>query len=216
MRSEIIKEFFISQVIKNNAVSKKRIIQKIIKILFFLIAAIVLSILINIFIFEIAVVEGISMEKTLYSGDRLIIVKLAYFFYSPENDDIIVLRYKTGMSPFLNFFIDKILGKKVMTNTDTEVDYIKRIIGSQGDVIDLKYDRVYLNNKILEEPYTSGITNKKSLTYPIIIPKQNFFIMGDNRSSSRDSRDIGVIDKNEIIGKAVFRIWPLDKIGIIK
>jgi len=101
-------------------------------------------------------------------------------------------------------------------DTNLEIDYIKRIIGSQGDLIDLKYDRVYRNNQELEEPYAVGITNKKFLSYPIAIPPRKFFILGDNRSSSRDGRDMGLIDQGEIIGKAIFRIWPLYKIGIIK
>lgn len=202
---------------KNDIVPQKRNIhKKILKFLLFIITAIFISIIVNNFVLEISVVDGNSMEKTLYSGERLIIFKLGYFFYNPGNKDIVVLRYKKGVNPLQSFFINKIQGKEKTADASIEIDYVKRIIGSQGDSIDLKYDKVYLNNKLLVEPYAVGITTKKVLNYPIEIPEGKFFILGDNRAASRDSRDIGLIDKREIIGKAIFRIWPLHKIGIIK
>ncbi|MBN2442644.1 MAG: signal peptidase I [Spirochaetales bacterium] len=206
-----------SHKLKNDIVSKKRIIfKKIVKYLLFIIAAIIISVIINIFVLEISVVDGRSMEKTLYSGERLIIFKLGYLFYNPGDKDVVVLRYKKGVKPFQSIFINLLSKKREISDPGMEIDYIKRIIGSHGDIIDLKYEKVYLNNKILEEPYVAGITHKKSLHYPLVIPEGKFFIMGDNRSMSRDSRDIGLIDKNEIIGQALLRIWPLTKIGIIK
>ncbi|MBN2735939.1 MAG: signal peptidase I [Spirochaetales bacterium] len=171
-------------------------------ILFFLLAVLI-SMIINRFVLEIALVEGASMEPCLFSGERLIVFKLAYAFTEPKAQDIIVLHFLPSDG------VEK-------TENTMNLEYIKRIIGTPGDLIDLKYQQVYLNKDLLNESYAQGVTRQKKLLYPMEIHNNHCFVMGDNREYSRDSRDIGLVSTKYIIGKAVFRIWPLTKIGVIK
>jgi signal peptidase I len=176
--------------------------------------AVVIALLIRAFLVEPVIVNGVSMENTLFDGQRLIIYKLGYFFHPPERGDIVVLQYKKGLVrdiPFLkNFdFINKILPSV------TEIDYIKRIIAVPGDKIDIRDGHVYVNDEKLDEEYAKGDTHKQLMDFPQVVPDNCVFVMGDNRQNSRDSRIIGFVELNRIKGKAVLRIWPIKDFGLI-
>jgi signal peptidase I len=98
-----------------------------------------------------------------------------------------------------------------------EVDYIKRAIGLPGDVVDIKDGSIYVNGNKLNEPYTVGDTNPfPEISYPVTVPQNKIFAVGDHRNMSRDSRQIGFIDMKKIKGKAVFRLYPIKNIGRVK
>ncbi len=180
-----------------------------------IIIAIVIALLIRGFILEPVIVNGISMEDTLFSEQRLIIYKLGYFFHPPQKGDIIVLQYKKGLFgniPILNklSFLNRVI-PSVM-----EIDYIKRVIGVPGDKIDIKDGHVYINGEKLDEKYAKGETHKQLLDFPKTVPPNTVFVLGDNRQNSRDSRIIGFIEYDRIKGKAVLRIWPFKDLGVIK
>lgn len=180
-----------------------------------IILAILIALLIRGFIFEPVIVNGVSMEDTLFSGQRLIIYKLGYFFQPPQKGDIIVLQYQKGLLsniPILNKFgfLNRALPSAM------EIDYIKRVIGLPGDEIDIKDGYVYINGAKLDEKYTKGETHKQLMDFPKIVPANTVFVLGDNRQNSRDSRIIGFIEYDRIKGKAVLRIWPFEDFGIIK
>jgi len=194
---------------------------KFIKETFQWILAVILALLIAFairgFIFEPVIVQGESMKNTLSTGERLIVFKLGYYFKSPQRGDIVVLKYQDGIAgefPFLRKlpFIQK------MIPPISEIDYIKRIVALPGDIIDIRDGALYINDEKQEAPYAKGSTSKGtySFKYPLAIPQNMFFVMGDNREYSRDSREIGFIPLDRIKGKAVFRIWPLNSIGGLK
>ena len=145
-------------------------------------------------------VEGASMENTLHNGDNLIVDKLSYRFRDPERFDIIVF-------PF-----------QYQTNTY----YIKRIIGLPGETVQIMEDgSIYINGEKMEESYGREVIQPETIgraAEPIVLGEDEYFVMGDNRNRSLDSRDssIGMVDQRYILGKAVFRLFPFQKIGLIE
>ena len=145
-------------------------------------------------------VEGASMENTLHNGDNLIVDKLSYRFRDPERFDIIVF-------PF-----------QYQTNTY----YIKRIIGLPGETVQIMEDgSIYINGEKMEESYGREVIQPETIgraAEPIVLGEDEYFVMGDNRNKSRDSRTdiVGNIKREDIIGKAWLRIWPLSDFGVLK
>jgi len=152
--------------------------------------------LVTLFVGRFIVVDGNSMNNTLYHDERLIITN---FLYSPEKGDIVVTDTK-------NYF-----GQPL----------IKRVIATEGDTVAIDYNTgdVYVNGQILQEDY---IKEKIMATgggiYQITLAEDQLFLMGDNRNASSDSRiqEIGPVSEKDILGKAVFRIAPLSRIGKVK
>ncbi|HOA80351.1 MAG TPA: signal peptidase I [Defluviitaleaceae bacterium] len=184
--------------IKDNKKEKFKVIAKeSIEFLRDLLIIIVVVLLVRFFIFENTRVIGPSMEPTLHDGDILMVSKFEYFFTNPERGEVIVFPYKG----------------------DPSKHYIKRIIGLPGELIDIRDGEVYINGELLEEDYIlSDMETRGDIEFPYIIPSDTYFVMGDNRNNSSDSRyqDVGTIEKDKIIGHAVFRLWPVNQIGIIK
>jgi signal peptidase I len=158
-----------------------------------ILSAFVIAFILKTYVFQIALVNQISMEPTLHEGQILVIAKVNYLFGDPKRGDIVVLK-------------DELENKYL----------IKRAIGLPGEVIDIKNDRVYINEKELNPDYTKTPTQDNGFVKSKV-PEGKYFVMGDNRPHSRDSRSdtVGFVDSRNIVGKAVFRIWPLNKIGII-
>jgi len=144
-------------------------------------------------------VEGLSMFATLDNDDYLIANKIDYRFHPPQRGDIVILRPPTNNS----------------------TDFIKRIIALPGERLLIRDGVVCINGHRLEEPYLPDAwtqqTNagKWSAGNGAVIPPNQYFVMGDNRNRSQDSRFFGPIDRDRIDGKAWFRIWPLDHFGNI-
>jgi signal peptidase I len=174
--------------------------------------AIIITMLIRAFVFEPVKVVGSSMENTLHSGERLFIYKLGYYFTPPERGDIIVLETANMESSLL----DKIPLVNLLFSFSGNVDYIKRVVGLPGEYVDIVDGSVFINNEKLDEPYAKGITYAKGMDLPVRIPDNCYFVAGDNRENSRDSREIGFIPREKIKGKAVFRVWPFDSAGLLK
>ena len=165
------------------------------------IAIIILVILIRTYIVTPVVVRGDSMYNTLEDGEILFLSKITYKVTNIKRFDIVVVK-----------------------DLDNDL-IIKRIIGLPGDKIEYKEGTLYINDKIIEEEYTNytmedfdvdSICKINNLECNGIIPKNKYLILGDNRKISADSRVKGLINKNQILGKTIFRIWPLNKISITK
>jgi signal peptidase I len=137
------------------------------------------------------IVVGSSMEPSLHSGQRLLIVKASYIFHQPEWGDIVVFR-----SP-----------------NNREDDYIKRIIALPGDMVEIKMDVVYVNGSPLDESYIKEQPNY-SLP-PQKIPENEYFVLGDNRNNSNDSHKGWTVPRQNIIGKAWLSIWPPGQWGLV-
>lgn len=155
-----------------------------------IILAVGLALLIRAFVFEPVKVEQTSMYPTLNDGDRLISSKISYETGDPQFQDIIVIQI----------------------NKTTK--YVKRVIGLPGDSVEIKNSKVYVNGEEINEPYIS-----RDLVYDdynkITVPDNYYFVLGDNRPYSKDSRDesVGLIPREKIISKIAFRIYPFNKIG---
>ena len=138
------------------------------------------------------------MEATLSNGDQLIVDKISYRFRDPKRYDIIVFPFRYEDNTF----------------------YIKRIIGLPGETIQIDGEgNIWVNGEILEESYgRERIRDPGLAAEPITLGEDEYFVMGDNRNNSSDSRveAVGNIHRNEIIGRAFIRIWPLSKFGILK
>lgn len=158
---------------------------KIIKEILPYVLIIIAVILIRTFIITPVRVDGASMNQTLKNGEILLLYKLANINYG----DIVV--------------IDEEKENEII---------IKRIIGMPGDTVKIKDNTVYVNDEILEEDYAYGETSDYE---KITLGEDEYFILGDNRPISKDSRYFGPVKKDEIIGKVIFRLWPINKFGKI-
>lgn len=165
------------------------------------IAIIVAVVLLRTFVIGTIYVKGSSMEPNFYHGDFLLINKLETRMFEPKYGDIVICT--------------------LHDNGYTE-NIIKRVIGVPGDEIDLvEYDGIYelyINGELVEEPYIAeSMTYDGSMEYPYTVPDGCFFVMGDNRNVSSDSRksSIGAIPKEDIMGRVVLRIYPFSSFGLI-
>jgi signal peptidase I len=165
-----------------------RIIRDIVETIF---PALVIAFLVTHFLGERTIVFGQSMEPNLYPNQQLIIDKLSYRFHEPKRGDIVVIN---------------------VDNSD--IPYIKRVVGLPGEVLEVRNNRVYIDGKTLSETYITEVTQGDF--GPITIPDGHIFVMGDNRRYSRDSRTIGTIPMDDIIAKAWFRVWPINDFGPIR
>jgi signal peptidase I len=152
--------------------------------------ALVLYLLLQLVI-QSSIVNNISMEPTLIEGQRLIVGKVAYLFKGPQHGDIVIVR----------------------PPIETDKEYVKRLIGLPGDVIMIKSGTVYLNGVPLVEPYLKAAPRADFPSY--VVPDKQYFLMGDNRNNSNDSRYGWTVTKEEIVGKAWLRIWPPNKWGLV-
>lgn len=142
-------------------------------------------------------VSGESMENTLDNGDQLIVDKITYRFQDPERFDIIVFPFHYKENTY----------------------YIKRIIGLPGETVQIADGTIYINGEVLEEAYGREVMQDPGIAAePITLGEDEYFVLGDNRNQSSDSRDpsVGLIHRDEIIGRAWLRIWPLNSFGILK
>lgn len=161
--------------------------------------SIVVAILACILLFVFAVrtigVIGVSMKETLHDGDRVVISNL---FYTPESGDIVVLRKES--------FMDEPI--------------VKRVIATEGQTIDIDFDAgiVYVDGEALTEEYIAEPTYRQlQFEGPVTVPEGHVFVMGDNRNHSNDSRDasLGLVDERYIMGRVLFRMWPLSDFGTV-
>ncbi len=168
-----------------------------------LIFIIILTLAFRTFIFGTTGVKGSSMEPTLYHGDLVAVNKFIYLFDTPKYGDIVICHIDSGNS---------------------QENIIKRVIGLPGDKIELReikeqYEleyELFVNEKKLEEPYLNVIIQQPGdQEYPFVVPEGEYFVMGDNRNASTDSRtkEIGTIPKKDVEGKAFLRIYPFGSFG---
>lgn len=154
-----------------------------------IVVAVVLAFLIRQFIVELYIVDGPSMRPTLQSQERLVVNKFIYSLRTPEKGEILVFKYPRDQSR----------------------DFIKRVIATPGDTIEIKDGRVYVNDQMQNEDY---ILEKTRSEYPkATVPDGTVFVMGDNRNNSEDSRfaDVGFVPYSLIKGKAMLVFWPFSQ-----
>ncbi|GLX70783.1 signal peptidase I [Paenibacillus glycanilyticus] len=169
---------------------KSRVKRELIEWLCSIAAAIAIALLFQNYVYAQAEVHNISMQKTLVEGERLIEDKWSYRFRMPERGDIVVIH-----------------------GPESPLRLVKRVIGLPGDILDVKDGSIYLNGQPVSEPYAVGSTLPGVTRFPYTVGSGQLFVLGDNREHSVDSRALGPIAISSIEGKAVYRIWPLNKFG---
>jgi signal peptidase I len=194
--------------------------------------ALVLYLVIVTFIVQSFHIPSRSMVPTLKVGDRLFASKFSYglslpfvdkkiFQRSPQRGDVIIFRYPGDPCPRLSI---RLLAAAIRILTfkgvdlDPHKDYIKRVIGLPGDVLEIRGQKVYINDQLLNEPYAFNSIEDFSPAPDklVTVPDDAYFMMGDNRQHSSDSRVWGFLDKKYIKGKGLFIYWPRQRIGIIR
>ncbi|MCG0275970.1 MAG: signal peptidase I [Thermosediminibacteraceae bacterium] len=156
--------------------------------------ALVVALAIRAYVFEPMIVPTGSMIPTINIGDRILVNKYIYRFEPVKRGDIVVFKYPD----------------------DPTQTFVKRAIGLGGDVIEIKDGKLYINENPVDEPY---IKEPMIGNYgPYKVPEGHYFVMGDNRNNSKDSRfwENTYVSKKLILGKAVYRIWPPERIGVLK
>ena len=183
---------------KNKEEKEKGILAKLLGWVLYIAVIMLLTYLIITFVGQRTMVSGSSMETTLSDGDNLIVDKISYRFKDPERFDIIVFPYKYEENTY----------------------YIKRIIGMPGDTIQIRDGYVYIDGELLEsDVYGAEVMEYANLASdPIVLGEDEYFVLGDNRNHSSDSRDpsVGVLTRKDLIGRAWVRIYPFNKMGVIR
>jgi len=154
-----------------------------------LIAAI-LAILIHTFLFAVVVVSGPSMEPTLHNNERLILNKIVYDFSELQRGDIIVF------------------------HANKQDDYIKRVIGLPNEKVEFKDNKLYINDQLIEEDYLNN--TRTDDVSPVVVPEGTIYVLGDNRLNSTDSRILGPISLDQVVGRVKLQLWPLNELGLVK
>lgn len=160
------------------------------------------------FLFRIATVEGASMVPTLVNGDRLIISELGY---TPQQGDVVIINarksYQLGSA------------QQVVESEGLNKLIVKRIIALGGQKVDIDFNTgtVTVDDQVLQEGYINTLTTRDEggMQFPVVVPEGYVFVLGDNRDISKDSRhpNVGFVPESEIMGKALLRVFPLDKFG---
>ncbi|HVP48682.1 MAG TPA: signal peptidase I [Bryobacteraceae bacterium] len=158
--------------------------------------SVLLAVILIVFIYQPVKVEGTSMMPALTDQERIFINKFTYRFGSGniERGDLVVFWFPL----------------------DRSKSYIKRVIALPGDTVQIDHGTVFVNGGQLDEPYVPSEYRDQQSLAPTTVPPDNYFVLGDHRSSSNDSRAWGTVERKYIYGKAVFVYWPLDKMGRLK
>lgn len=159
-----------------------------------LVISVAISAFIIVFLYQPVRVEGTSMLPMLEDQDRLFINKMAYRVGDIHQGDVVVFQYPR----------------------DHTKSYIKRVVALPGDLLRIDHGRVYVNGKRLPEPYVPARFSDDRSQPEMVLPAHRYFLMGDHRSISSDSRDFGPVDRDLIYGKAAFVYWPFEQVGVVR
>ena len=152
-----------------------------------------IAIFIVIFVIQPVKVEGTSMQPRLADQDRIFVNRFIYRFAEIDRGDVVVSWYPR----------------------DRNKSFIKRIIGIPGDIIEIRRGLVYLNGALLDEPYLKPEFRDFRSFGRVIVPEGKYYVLGDHRNSSNDSRMWGFVPRDLIYGKAIFRYWPMSRLGLV-
>lgn len=174
----------------------KEIIKELAGWLLYIVLIIALTWIVVTFVGQRTEVSGSSMETTLSDKDQLIVDKMTYRFRDPKRYDIVVFPYQYQDNTY----------------------YIKQIIGLPGETVQILSGMVYIDGMRLDEHYGNEIMENPGIAEePLTLGEDEYFVLGDNRNNSSDSRasDVGLIHRKDLIGRAWIRVWPLSQIGVI-
>jgi len=156
--------------------------------------ALLTAVLLVVFVIQPVRVEGTSMEPRLHDQERIFVNKFIYRFEEIQRGDVVVFWYPR----------------------DPNKSFIKRVVGLPGERVLIRDGRVYVDDVSLDEPYVPPQFLDSASYGPVVVPPKSYFVLGDHRNSSNDSRSWGCVPREYIFGKAVFRYWPLSRLGLIE
>ena len=165
-----------------------------------IVVALLLTLLIRTFVIQAFKIPSGSMRPTLMEGDKLFVNKYTYRFHPPKRGDIVVFKYPE----------------------DPKKDFIKRLVALENETVEIRDGKIAVDGKVLDDPETFGkfyYYNHDPFGGPnekIKVPEHAYYVLGDNSANSTDSRFWGFVPKTNLVGKAVFRWWPLTKVGKLK
>ena len=159
-----------------------------------MVVSVAVSAFIIVLLFQPVRVEGTSMLPMLEDQDRLFINKMAYRVGDVQRGDVVVFLYPR----------------------DHQKSYIKRVIAVPGDDLRIDHGRVWVNGRAMAEPYVPARYRDERTEAEMVIPAGEYFVMGDHRSISSDSRDFGPVERSLIYGKAAFVYWPMEQVGVVR
>ena len=176
--------------------SEKSQMREFFSLILYVAGVVLLSIVLNKFVIQKVEVDGPSMNMTLKTGQQLMVQKVSYHFTNPKRGDIVVFK---------------------PPGYEDDTLYIKRVIGVPGDRVQIIDGYIYLNGEKYDDPqWTEEILDPGIAEEEVTVGEGEYFVVGDNRNDSMDSRDFGAVDKSRIMGEAVLRIWPLNKFGLLE
>ena len=159
-----------------------------------IVISVAIAAVVIVFLYQPVKVEGTSMMPWLVDQERIFVNKFVYRFDEIRRGDVIVFRFPL----------------------DPSKSYIKRVAGLPGDVIEIKQGQLSINDQAVAEPYLLPEYGDRS-TYPTVtVPPNHYYVLGDHRNTSNDSRTWGTVDESFIIGRAVFSYWPLERFGLLE
>lgn len=158
--------------------------------------SVVIAVFVILFLYQPVRVEGTSMMPSLEDQERIFINKFVYRlgFGDIERGDMVVFWYPN----------------------DPTKSYIKRVIGLPGDKVEVRSGAVWVNDVSIQEPYVPNEYRDTMSVAPLVVPQDHYYVLGDHRSSSNDSRNWGPVPRQAIYGKAVFSYWPIEKAGVLR
>ncbi|MCM8781640.1 MAG: signal peptidase I [Candidatus Omnitrophica bacterium] len=165
-----------------------------------IIIAFILAMIIRTYVVQAFKIPSGSMKPTFLEGDRILVNKFIYRFKEPQRGDIVVFKYPE----------------------DKKKDFVKRLIARGGETLEIKDGNIYINDKLVENPYVMrgfyyyNRGDYGGLNQQIKVPPDSYYVLGDNSASSRDSRYWGFVPKKNLLGKAVLIYWPLHRIRVVK
>jgi signal peptidase I len=175
------------------ATAKTRRFQPLVDLLHDLAIAIVVCVLLITYVVQAFKVQGTSMSPELKDGERILVNKFLYYFGEIERGDVVVFWYPE----------------------DPELSFIKRVVGLPGETVEIRGGELFVNGRAIEEPYVSEL-NADDRTFPAHeVRPGHFFVLGDNRKGSNDSRSWGLVPKRYVYGRAFLRIWPPREFGVV-
>lgn len=216
--------------VKTEKIKKKKSAgREVFEWIYSIVIAVIIAVLIKGFLFDVVRVDGQSMFPTLHDNDRLIVTKLGY---EPKQGDIIILdsnfrnreAYYDSLAQSkgkekLSWF-DKLKVSFSLPSDCKHIYYVKRIIATEGQTIDIHDGKVFVDGAELNEPYFDGETypTDSAMQYPFTVSEDCVFVMGDNRGNSKDSRvaSLGEIEDDAVLGKSQLRIYPFNAMGKTK
>lgn len=185
------------------------------EVVIILVLAAIVAIIVQSFFFRAFLIPSSSMEPTLKVGDRVMVDRVTYYFRKPRRGDIVVWRYPPSDPKAMNtnnlfYWPFQQIGEVLHLTHRGTTPFVKRVIATEGETLQIKEGQVYINGKPIDEPY---IVKDASNFGPVKVPKGMFYGLGDNRPNSRDSRFFGPIPYRAVIGRVFLIWWPPSQFG---